>query len=232
MSDARGGPPVDQSVNHELDWLRDIYRILDPRSNRVTREGLERALVGLDVDHLSFVRDLNSAILEDQLEVIGGCPESYEQISLYTDYIIVDSFLTQLIGDAGTNAVAVTPEKSHSRHSAYAHAELNRGFAWEQVQRHTIEKAHRPNRKRRLKHYASKLWRRPSRRRPLKLLLVIFVLAVIEQSLERYAPYPVGPWTRNVRSETVEWLIESLSHDTEPTDYWLTPDIRGVSPVR
>jgi len=210
--DDRVGPEVDQSVNHELDWLRDVYRTVDPRFNRVTSEGLGRALLGLDAAHLSFVRDLNSVILKDQLEIIGGCPELYEQISLYTDYIVVDNFLTHLMSEAGTNAVDVAPDMSQSRRPSSAHAEINRGFTWD-LGRHTTEDAFRINRKRRLKHIASKLWSRSSIRRPLKILLSIIVLANVEQGLERFAPEPFGEWTRHMRKETVSWLVESFNQD-------------------
>ena len=212
MSDDGGDPEVYQSVNHELDWLRDVYRTVDPRFNQVTRERLERVLVGLDVAHLCFVRDLNSVILRDQLEIIGGCPEAYEQISLYTDYIFVDNFLTQLMNEDGTNAVTVKPEMSPSRRPLPAHAELDCGFTWEQG-RHNTEDANGIHSKRRCKHFISRLWSRSSIRRPLKILLSIFALAFVEQGLERFAPDPLGEWTRHTRKETVSWLVESFSQD-------------------
>lgn len=178
MSDDRDCPEVDQSVNHELGWLPDVYRMVDPRFNRVTRDGLERALVGLDVAQLGLVRQVNAVILKDQLEIIGGCPDAYEQISLYTDYIFVDNFLTQLMGEPGTNAVEVAPAVSHRSSPYRAFAELNRGFTWDPG-RQTIEETNGIDRKRGLKHVVSKLWSRSSIRRSLKILLPILALAFV-----------------------------------------------------
>ncbi len=169
MLDDRDGAEVDQSVNHELDWLRDVYRTLDPRFNRVTREALEGALVGLDVAHLSFVRDLNSVILEDQLGLFGGYPESYEQISLYTDYVTVDNFVAQLMDETGADAVTAAPEMSLCARPPRLPAELDGGFTWDR-RRHTSEDAFRINGKRRIAHYVSKLWRGLSIRRTLTIL--------------------------------------------------------------
>jgi hypothetical protein len=159
MLDDRGVPDLDQSVNHELDWLRDIYRIVDPRFNRVTRKALERALRGLKVEHLYFVRDLNSAILEDQLDIFGGWPESYEQISLYTDYITVDDFLTHLMDEAGANADSATAEVSQNTRPSRAHEEFDGDFTWDPW-RHSDQNALRVKRKRKISRYVSKLWRR------------------------------------------------------------------------
>lgn len=231
MSNEAAGPAEVQRINPELDWLREVYRLIDPRSNRVSRNSLQRAFAGLDVEHLKFVRDLNAAILEDQLEVIGGCPESYEEIFQYTDHIVVDSFLAELIDDATENPSTVTPAASQSGHPSTAHAEMNRSFHWVQVQKQATHKARRTKRRRSLRHYVSKVWRRPSYRRLLKLLLVIVALAVIEQCLERYAPEPVGPWAQNLRREAVGRLVEPFRDDAEPTDIWVRPDLRGVSPV-
>lgn len=167
--DERSDPEASQSVNRDLGWLQNVYRMVDPRFNRITRDGLERALVGLDVAQLGLVRDINSVILKDQLEIIGGYPEAYEQISLYTDYIFVDNFLTQLMGEAGANAGEVAPEKTHLSSPYRAHAELNRGFTWDQG-RQTIGEAYRTNRKRGFKHAVSQLWHRSSIRRSLMVL--------------------------------------------------------------
>jgi len=162
MLDDLGGPESDQSVNHELDWLRDIYRIVDPRFNRVTRDSLECALAGLDIPHLSFVRDLNSAILQDQLEIFGGSPQSYEQISLYTDYVVVDAYVTKLIGKFGADAVAVatgTPQSEPTSRPLVLH---DRGFTWD-PRRRSSQYAFRVSLKRRLGHFVSKLWGRPAK---------------------------------------------------------------------